>query len=152
MPPRPLPWSFLTSSTHSQPTFYNDTANQTSDVFVAGTVTGTNYDELFDAISIINSTFFAELPKLYAQVPAVNLTTIQLDWQPIGDLWMKASAERGGNPLGLDPSKVYLCYAEVVEWTGSEYDDAVAEWVENTTNKINEATKKAGHYDPFNYM
>ena len=65
---------------------------------------------------------------------------------------MKASAERGGNPLGLDPSKVYLCYAEVVEWTGSEYDDAVAQWVENTTNKINEATKKAGHYDPFNYL
>lgn len=127
-------------------------ANEFSDVFVAGTVTGTNYDELLDGISIINNTFFEELPKLYAQVPAANLTTIQLDWQPIGDLWMKASAERGGNPLGLDPSKVYLCYAEVVEWTGSQYDDAVAKWVENTTNKINEATKKAGHYDPFNYM
>jgi len=127
-------------------------ANKNSDVFVAGTVTGTNRAELLQGISIINSTFFAELPKLYAKVPAANLTTIQLDWQPIGSLWMEATAKRGGNALGLDPKKVYLCYAEVVEWTGSKYDDAVMEWVEQTTNKINAATQKAGLYDPFNYM
>ncbi|EYE96924.1 FAD-binding oxidoreductase [Aspergillus ruber CBS 135680] len=123
-----------------------------NDVFVAGTVTGTNRAELLQGISIINSTFFAELPKLYAKVPAANLTTIQLDWQPIGSLWIEASAKRGGNALGLDPKKVYLCYAEVVEWTGSKYDDAVMEWVEQTTEKINAATEKAGLYDPFNYM
>ena len=85
-------------------------------------------------------------------MPAVNITTIQLDWQPIGDLWMKASAQRGGNALGLDPSKVYLCYAEVVEWTGSEYDDIVNQWVQETTQKINDATHREGLYDPFNYM
>ncbi|KAL4891821.1 hypothetical protein BDV59DRAFT_208805 [Aspergillus ambiguus] len=123
-----------------------------NDVFVAGTVVGKNYDDLFQGIKIINTTFFDELPKLYAQIPAANISTIQLDWQPIGADWMAASAAKGGNALGLDPSKVYLCYAEVVEWIGSAYDGIVAKWVEDTTNKINNATQKAGLYDPFNYM
>lgn len=119
---------------------------------MAGTVKGSNYDELLKGITLINTTFFNELPKLYDQVPKANLTTIQLDWQPIGDMWMKASAQRGGNTLGLDPSKIYLCYAEVVEWTGSEYDSVVDQWVQETTKKINDATAEAGLFDPFNYM
>ncbi|KAF9891613.1 hypothetical protein FE257_003624 [Aspergillus nanangensis] len=122
------------------------------DVFVAGTVVGITYDELFKGIQLINTTFFAELPKLYAQIPAANISTIQLDWQPIGADWIAASAAKGGNALGLDPTKVYLCYAEVVEWIGSAYDGIVAQWVEETTYKINNATQKAGLYDPFNYM
>ncbi|KAL4921363.1 hypothetical protein BDW62DRAFT_219513 [Aspergillus aurantiobrunneus] len=123
-----------------------------NDVFVAGTVTGTTFAELHRGISIINSTFFERLPKLYAQVPAENLQSIQLDWQPIGKLWLDASAKAGGNALGLDPSKVYLAYAEVVEWKGPEYNEAVMQWVEETTEAINRATKKAGLFDPFNYM
>ncbi|KAJ5757808.1 uncharacterized protein N7511_006502 [Penicillium nucicola] len=123
-----------------------------NDVFVAGTVKGTTYDELFTGIRIINETFFAELPKLYAQIPTANISTVQLDWQPIGASWMQASEAAGGNAFGLDSSKVYLCYAEVVEWIGSAYDDIVAEWVENTTYKINNATQTAGLYDAFNYM
>ncbi|KAJ5106858.1 hypothetical protein N7456_003533 [Penicillium angulare] len=123
-----------------------------NDVFVAGTVKGTTYDELYQGISIINTTFFNELPKLYAQVPSANISTIQLDWQPIGADWIEASEARGGNALGLDSSQVYLCYAEVVEWIGSAYDDVVASWVEETTYAINNATQKAGLYDAFNYM
>ncbi|CAI7625670.1 hypothetical protein PCG10_009964 [Penicillium crustosum] len=123
-----------------------------NDVFVAGTVKGTSYKELLSGISIINQTFFNELPKLYAQVPTANISTIQLDWQPIGADWMKASEARGGNALGLDSSQVYLCYAEVVEWIGSAYDEIVASWVEETTYKINNATQKAGLYDAFNYI
>lgn len=123
-----------------------------SDVFVAGTVTGTNYKTLLEGITIINTTFFNELPKLLNQVPMANISTIQLDWQPIGADWMRASESRGGNALGLDSSKIYLCYAEVVEWIGSAYDDIVAEWVQETTYAINNATIKAGLYDPFNYM
>ncbi|KAL3477299.1 hypothetical protein BJX99DRAFT_226350 [Aspergillus californicus] len=123
-----------------------------NDIFVAGTVTGTSFAELHHGISIINSTFFSRLPTLYSQVPADNLVTIQLDWQPIGKLWMDASAKAGGNALGLDPSKVYLAYAEVVEWTGSQYDDIVNAWIEETTYAINNATQKAGLYDAFNYM
>lgn len=65
---------------------------------------------------------------------------------------MKASEARGGNALGLDSSQVYLCYAEVVEWIGSAYDEIVASWVEETTYKINNATQKAGLYDAFNYI
>ncbi|CAI7655111.1 unnamed protein product [Penicillium palitans] len=123
-----------------------------NDVFVAGTVKGTSYKELLGGISIINQTFFNELPKLYAQVPTANISTIQLDWQPIGADWMKASEARGGNALGLESSQVYLCYAEVVEWIGSAYDEIVASWVEETTYKINNATQKAGLYDAFNYI
>lgn len=119
---------------------------------MAGTIKGTNYDEVLKGITLINTTFFNELPKLYNQVPKANLTTIQLDWQPIGDMWMKASEQRGGNALGLDPSQIYLCYAEVVEWVGSEYDSIVDKWVQDTTKKINDATAKAGLFDPFNYM
>lgn len=103
-------------------------------------------------MSIINSTFFNELPKLLAQIPKANISTIQLDWQPIGAKWIEASNARGGNALGLDSSKVYLCYAEVVEWIGSEYDSIVFEWLESTTAAINQATEAAGLFDPFNYM
>ncbi|CEL11792.1 Putative FAD binding domain protein [Aspergillus calidoustus] len=123
-----------------------------NDVFVAGTVTGTTFDDLHRGISIINSTFFQRLPKLYSQVPAGNIHTIQLDWQPIGKLWMDASAKAGGNALGLDSSKVYLAYAEVVEWTGSKYNDIVMQWIEETTYAINNATFEAGLYDAFNYI
>ncbi|EAW14270.1 FAD-binding oxidoreductase [Aspergillus clavatus NRRL 1] len=122
-----------------------------NDVF-AGTVVGTTYADLLRGITIINQTFFAGLPKLYAQIPAANISTIQLDWQPIGASWMAATAARGGNALGLDASKVYLCYAEVVEWIGSAYDEIVAAWIEETTYRINNATRAAGLYDPFNYM
>lgn len=65
---------------------------------------------------------------------------------------MDASAKAGGNALGLDPAKVYLAYAEVVEWTGAEYDEVVMQWVEETTYAINNATLKEGLHDPFNYM
>ncbi|KAF7718012.1 Solanapyrone synthase [Penicillium ucsense] len=123
-----------------------------NDIFVAGTVKGTTYDQLHKGVSIINSTFFNELPKLLAQVPAANISTIQLDWQPIGAKWMDASNARGGNALGLDSSKVYLCYAEVVEWIGSEYDNIVVDWLKATTEAINKATQAAGIYDEFNYM
>ncbi|KAL4978282.1 hypothetical protein BDW66DRAFT_158361 [Aspergillus desertorum] len=126
--------------------------NNINDVFVAGTVQGTDYDELYEGISIINSTFFSRLPKLYAQVPASAISTIQLDWQPIGKLWLDASDKAGGNALGLNASKVYLAYAEVVEWTDSQYDEIVMQWVEETTDAINAATKEAGLYDSFNYM
>ncbi|KAI9041091.1 FAD-binding domain-containing protein [Aspergillus affinis] len=119
-----------------------------NDVLVAAT----DYKSLLEGITIINSTFFNELPKLLAQVPTANISTIQLDWHPIGADWMRASESRGGNALGLDPSKIYLCYAEVVEWIGSVYDDIVTEWVQDTTFAINNATMKAGLYDPFNYM
>lgn len=135
----------IPQGTPSNPIYY-------SDVFVAGTVKGTTYEELHQGISIINTTFFNQLPKLYKQVPKANISTIQLDWQPIGADWMKASEARGGNALGLDSSKIYLCYAEVVEWIGSAYDNIVAEWVEETTYAINNATQKAGLYDAFNYM
>ncbi|RDW84878.1 hypothetical protein BP6252_02468 [Coleophoma cylindrospora] len=125
-----------------------------NDVFVAGTVAGTTYDELMQGVQIINDTFFGALPALYAQIPLANISIIELDWQPIGALWIDASTANGkpGNALGLDSSKVYLCYAEVVEWIGSEYDTIVADWVESTTYAINNATLAAGLYDAFNYM
>ncbi|KAL5341102.1 hypothetical protein BJX70DRAFT_396158 [Aspergillus crustosus] len=123
-----------------------------NDVFVAGTVTGTTFDDLHRGISIINSTFFDRLPTLYSQVPPSQISIIQLDWQPIGKLWLDASAKAGGNALGLDSSKVYLAYAEVVEWIGSEYDAIVMQWLQETTWAINNATSQAGLFDPFNYI
>ncbi|KAB8238241.1 hypothetical protein ETB97_007709 [Aspergillus alliaceus] len=96
------------------------------DVFVAGTVVGTTYDELIKSITLSNTTFFSQLPKLFKQIPAANISAIQLDWQPIGADCMQASEAKGGNALGLDSSKIYLCYAEVVKWIGSTYGDIVA--------------------------
>ncbi|OBT50990.1 hypothetical protein VE04_07938 [Pseudogymnoascus sp. 24MN13] len=124
-----------------------------NDIFVAGTIVGNSDTQLLQGIQIINDTFFAALPALYAQIPAGNISIIELDWQPIGSLWLNASASKGGNALGLHSSKgTYLCYAEVVEWIGSSYDNIVAEWTESTTYAINNATKAAGLYDSFNYM
>ncbi|KFY11746.1 hypothetical protein V491_07077, partial [Pseudogymnoascus sp. VKM F-3775] len=128
---------------------------QINDMFVSGTVVGKTYDQLLQGIRIINDTFFDALPALYAVVPPSAISVIQLDWQPIGSLWMAASAANGvgGNALGLDPKKgVYLAYAEVVEWFGSEHDEAVEAWAISTTYAINNATQAAGLYDHFNYM
>ncbi|KAI5284717.1 hypothetical protein KEM54_001124 [Ascosphaera aggregata] len=99
-------------------------------VFVAGTVKGTTYDELDNGISIVNNTFTEALSELYVKVSEENITVVELNCQPIGPLWTKASTERGGNPLRLNESQVYLCYAEVVMWDGEEYVDAVNSWVE----------------------
>lgn len=94
-----------------------------NDIFAAGTVVGANYDQLLQGINITNSVFYSRLPLLYAQVPAEQISVIEIDWQPIGKLWMDASAAAGGNALGLDSSKVYLAWAEVVEWISSDYDE-----------------------------
>ena len=79
-----------------------------NDVFVAGTVVGSTYDELLSGVQIINDTFYNALPSLYAQVPTDAISLIELDWQPIGYDWISASQANGvnGNPLGLDSSKL----------------------------------------------
>ncbi|PYH40334.1 FAD-binding oxidoreductase [Aspergillus saccharolyticus JOP 1030-1] len=123
-----------------------------NDIFVAGTIKATTYDDLLQGVNIINATFAAQLPKLYAQIPTANISIIELDWQPIGAQWIDASNARGGNALGLNASEIYLCYAEVVEWIGSAYDEVVGAWVVETTELINNATDAVGLYDPFNYM
>ncbi|PYH90735.1 hypothetical protein BO71DRAFT_68280, partial [Aspergillus ellipticus CBS 707.79] len=123
-----------------------------NDVFVAGTIRATTYASLLEGISLINTTFFTQLPKLTAQIPSANISIIELDWQPLGASWLSASAASGGNALGLNASEIYICYAEVVEWIGAAYDDIVADWVEETTYLINNATQAVGLYDKFNYM
>lgn len=123
-----------------------------NDIFAAGTVVGTTYAQLLQGINITNSVFYSRLPLLYAKIPAANISIIEIDWQPIGALWQAATTAAGGNALGLDPSKVYLCWAEVVEWIGSAYDDVANQWILDTTNAINAATKAAGVYSSFTYM
>ncbi|RAK96785.1 FAD-binding oxidoreductase, partial [Aspergillus ibericus CBS 121593] len=123
-----------------------------NDIFVAGTIKATDYTSLYNGIALINNTFFNQLPKLTAQIPSANISLIELDWQPIGHSWLTASESRGGNALGLDSNQIYLCYAEVVEWIGEAYDDIVDAWLQETTEMINNATKKAGLFDAFNYM
>ncbi|PGH15342.1 hypothetical protein AJ79_02508 [Helicocarpus griseus UAMH5409] len=124
-----------------------------NDIFAAGTVVGKTEEELERGVKITNDVFFAELPALYAQVPKEDFVTIQLNWQPIGGVWLQNSAKKGENALGLNADKgTYLMYAEVVEWKSSQYDDIINAWVEKTTNAINKATQEAGLYDPFTYM
>jgi hypothetical protein len=127
-----------------------------NDIFVAGTTVGQTYEELLQGVQISNQIFFDALPDLYAVVPFENISLASIDWQPIGSLWQSGSEEANpiGNPLGVDPSTkgTYLCWAEVVEWIGDSYTDAVYSWVENTTATINAATTAAGIHDDFNYM
>ncbi|KAK8060616.1 hypothetical protein PG996_010546 [Apiospora saccharicola] len=127
-----------------------------NDLFVAGTTVGKDQASLLKGIKITNDVFFAALPELYAAVPPANLSLVSIDWQPITSLWTAGSAKSnpGGNALGVDTESkgAYLAWAEVVEWIGDEYDDAVFAWAEKTTNAINDATKAAGLFDAFNYM
>lgn len=127
-----------------------------NDMFIAGTTVGKTYDQLLKAIRIVNGGFLNALPALYRILPAENRKLLSVDWQPLGALWAAGSkkANPGGNPLGFDPAAkgTYLAWAEVVEWTGSQYDDAVYAWVQNTTWSIANATQKAGLWDAFNYM
>ena len=111
------------------------------------------YADLLKGISIINTTFFNEVPALRADIPEANITMLEVNWEPIGSLWLNASTVRGGNALGLDAAKgTYVGYAQVLEWTGDQYNEAAYSWVSNTTRKINDALKIAGLYDPFRYM
>lgn len=123
-----------------------------SDDFGTGTIVGTTYDELYNCIRIIYTTFHDSLPELYAQIPRENVPLIQLALQPIGASWIGASARNGGNPMGLDPSKVYICYVGLISWIGSEYNDAVTAWLAKVTTDTNNATAAAGFYDSFKYM
>jgi hypothetical protein len=127
-----------------------------NDMFIAGTTVGKTYEEVLQGIKISNDVFFAELPKLYAQVPAENLVLVSIDWQPITSLWTSGGKKinPAGNALGIDTASkgIYEAWAEVVEWTGADYNDIVNKWAEDTTNAINAATKAAGLFDAFNYM
>lgn len=131
-----------------------------NDVFVAGTIVGSNYDELLRGIQITNDTFYAALNDLYANIPAEDIAILQLDWQPITKTWIEAGLKNNpaGSPIlgGLSEyeTKTYLAYAEVVEWTNTQgdHDAFVASWIETTTSAINAALDKEGLWAPFNYM
>ncbi|SPJ84156.1 related to 6-hydroxy-d-nicotine oxidase [Fusarium torulosum] len=127
-----------------------------NDQFIAGTTTGKTYEEILEGIQIVNDGFLDALPALYKVLPAENRVLISVDWQPLGSLWEKGSRKSnpGGNPLGLDiESKgIYIAWAEVVEWSGEEHNEAVFAWIKDTTWSIANATQKAGLYDPFTYM
>jgi hypothetical protein len=123
------------------------------DAPTSGTIVGKTYGDLLKGISIINSTFFNAIPRLYEQLPPENITSTEVGWQPIGAHWMESSVTKGGNALGLDSERgVYICYTVVVLWTGSEYDDVVYSWLEDVISATKHATEAAGLYDPFNYM
>lgn len=124
--------------------------------FIAGTTTGKSYEELLEGIELVNDNFLNALPDLYKILPAENRVLISVDWQPLGALWAQGSKKNnpGGNPLGFDPASkgTYVAWAEVVEWSGDQYNEAVFAWIRETTWAIANATQKAGHYDAFNYM
>ncbi|KAF4954831.1 hypothetical protein FSARC_12007 [Fusarium sarcochroum] len=127
-----------------------------NDQFIAGTTTGNTYEEILKGIQIVNDGFLNALPSLYEVLPAENRVLISVDWQPVGSLWEKGSKKYNprGNPLGLDIASkgTYIAWAEVVEWSGDQYDDAVFKWIKDTTWTIANATQEAGLYDPFTYM
>ncbi|KAM5343818.1 hypothetical protein ACJ41O_012355 [Fusarium nematophilum] len=126
------------------------------DQFIAGTTTGKTYGELLQAIQIVNDGFLAALPGSYTILPAEDRVLLSVDWQPLGSLWKQGSKKHnpGGNAIGFDPESkgTYLAWAEVVEWRGEHYNDAVFSWIRNTTWAIANATREAGLYDSFNYM
>lgn len=127
-----------------------------NDMFIAGTHVGKTYEDILKGVKIVNDLFLAAVPALQEIVPAEDLILVSVDWQPIGDLWLKGSRESnpGGNPLGFDPETkgTYMAWAEVVEWNGTQYDEQVHDWVKNTTWTIANATQEAGIWDPFLYM
>ena len=107
-------------------------------------------------MKIVNDMFLERVPALQAIVPEEDLILVCVDWQPIGDLWLKGSlaSNPGGNALGFDPEAkgTYMAWAEVVEWNGTQYDEQVHAWVKETTWAIGNATQEAGVWDPFTYM
>ncbi|KAG9497349.1 hypothetical protein J7337_012144, partial [Fusarium musae] len=119
-----------------------------NDQFIASTTTGKTYKELLEGSQIVNDGFLNALSDLYKVLPAENR-------QPVGSLWTEASKKYnpGGNALGLDVEKkgTYIAWAEVIEWSGDEHNEAVFKWIEDTTWAIANATQKAGLYDPFTY-
>ncbi|PBP18029.1 hypothetical protein BUE80_DR011177 [Diplocarpon rosae] len=144
-----------------------------NDLFAAGTLTATTEEEILAGVNITHTIFYERLPLLYSQVPAANISITEIDWQPIGRRerlsisarrsfgywkgadsvkWMDATAAAGGNALGLDPSQIYIAWAQVVEWIGADYDAACLDWARETTAAIQAATQAAGLSASFTYM
>lgn len=127
-----------------------------NDMFIAGTHVGKTYEDILKGVQIVNDLFLEAVPALQAIVPEEDLILVCVDWQPIGELWLKGSQKSnpGGNALGFDPENkgTYMAWAEVVEWNGTQYDEQVHAWVKNTTWTIANATQEAGLWDPFLYM
>lgn len=127
-----------------------------NNMFIAGTHVGKTYEDILKGVQIVNDKFLEAVPALQEIVPAEDLQLVCVDWQPLGDLWLKGSQKSnpGGNALGFDPENkgTYMAWAEVVEWNGSQYDEQVHAWVKKTTASIVDATKEAGLWDPFLYM
>jgi len=92
------------------PEFTDETGTAVVDhinnVFVAGTTVGTTYAELLKGIQLTHDIFYERLPLLYTQIPAANISIMEIVFQPIGKLWIQKTAEAGGNALGLDPKKI----------------------------------------------
>lgn len=121
----------------------------------AGSIVGSNYDDLHTGIRLTHDTFYDKLHGLYSTVPAEALEYISIGWQPLPDIWLNASqhVNPSGNALGLDQSKgPYVAWVGIVMWNDSRYDTAVANWVAEVTDAIDEMTKAKGLYDPFKYM
>ena len=99
-----------------------------NDMFIAGTTVGMDYESILKGLQITNDVFMKAVPDLYAVIPVENVSLVSIDWQPITTLWQEGSkaANPVGNALGVDPATkgAYLAWAEVVEWIGSEYDEA----------------------------
>lgn len=127
-----------------------------NDMFIAGTTVGKTYDELLKGVRIVNDGFLNAMPALRKILPAENIKLVSVDWQPLTTLWAKGSRKSnpGGNPLGFDPESegTHLAWAEVVEWSGPQYDEAVYSWIKETTWAIANATQEAGLYHAFTYM
>lgn len=126
-----------------------------NDVLFAGSITGRGYDEIQTGIKLIHDTFYDKLPNLYSSVPTEALEYISIGWQPIPEMWKKASQRVNptGNTLGFDSTEgFHVAWVGIVMWNESLYDGAVADWVTTVTNAIDDATKTGGVYHPFKYM
>lgn len=127
-----------------------------NNMFIAGTTVGKGYDEILHGLEIVWKTFSAELPKLFSVLPAADRQMISIDWQPLGALWLSASksANPSGNALGFSPDikGTYLAWSEVIQWHGDSHYRAVHNWIQSTTSAIEDATKRGGVYDSFNYI
>jgi hypothetical protein len=99
--------------------------------------------------TVIKDIFYEELPPLYDVQGIIPSVTLQVITEPI----MKITAERGGNPLGLDPKDGPLINALVgVQWSNAADDTRVYQFCAKVKDRVIAIAKAKGKYHPYIYM
>ncbi|KAK9426641.1 putative FAD-binding PCMH-type domain-containing protein [Seiridium unicorne] len=103
------------------------------------------------AVDIANEVFYAGASNELKHVEGLSMI---VSFQPLSRPFLKASREKGGNLMGLDPDKDGGSYAGILYpiWKNAEDDEAVLGFTREAAKKIEEKMRELGLFNPYVYL